>query len=262
MVLMQAVRSLPGNPAHQALLQRIIDAYAHDDRVLAVSVIGSLARGTWDAWSDLDLDIVVTEELDAVAEGRRLGGPDALVLPTRPGEVDVVLASLEEFSIRFHTLGTTNAHIADDLAVLAGSVDRDSILAAGVVESIRARPLEVIVSDALRFAIGVDICCRRGRLWLALELLHDLRTRLMELFSTARGLPRMIHGFDTHAAPGLDRAMRATLARDDLADVARALGAALDLIEHDLAELSGGAYALSAAQVGVLAALRRRMAAP
>jgi hypothetical protein len=35
------------------------------------------------------------------------------VLPTRLGEVDVVLPALEEFSILFHPLGTTNAHIVE-----------------------------------------------------------------------------------------------------------------------------------------------------
>jgi len=82
-------RALPGTARHQALLRTIIEPYEQDDRVLAIGVLGSLGRGTWDEWSDLDLDIVTTGEIDAVAEGQRLGGPDALVLPTRPGEVDV-----------------------------------------------------------------------------------------------------------------------------------------------------------------------------
>ena len=78
--------------------------------MLAIGVLGSIARGTWDVWSDLDLDIVTTGELDAVAEGRRFGGPDALVLPTRPGEVDVGLPSLEEFSIRYYRLARPTPH--------------------------------------------------------------------------------------------------------------------------------------------------------
>jgi hypothetical protein len=53
---------------------------------------------------NLDLDIVTTGAIDAVAEGHRVGGPDALVVPTRPGEVDVFLPTLEEFSIRYHPL--------------------------------------------------------------------------------------------------------------------------------------------------------------
>jgi predicted nucleotidyltransferase len=257
---MSVVEPLPGSAQHQALLRRIVDTYAQDERVLAVSVFGSLARETWDGLSDIDLDIIVRTEVDELAEGRRLGGPDALVVPTRGGEIDVVLGSLEEFSIRFHTLGTTNAHIVADLTVLSGQVDRAAIVAAGVVHSVAPRPLEVIVSDALRQAIGVDIGVGRRRLWMALRLLDDLRTRMMELFATARSLPRVTHGFDAHASIKLQRRMYLTVARPDLADVRRALGAALDVLEHDLAELSDGRYELNQAQRGVLGALRQRMA--
>ena len=59
--------SLPGTGRHQALLRAIIEVYEHDERVLAIGVLGSIARGTWDEWSDLDLDIVTTGDIDAVA---------------------------------------------------------------------------------------------------------------------------------------------------------------------------------------------------
>src|SRR3982074_3282023 len=65
---------LPGTRAYQALLRSIVDAYATDERGLAVGVLGSLGRGTWDEWSDLDLDVVVADDvvLDAVTEARAL----------------------------------------------------------------------------------------------------------------------------------------------------------------------------------------------
>jgi predicted nucleotidyltransferase len=250
---------LPGTARHQALLRSIVEAYEHDARVLAIGVLGSIARGTWDEWSDLDLDIVTTGELDAVAEGRRLGGPDALVLPTRPGEVDVVLPSLEEFSIRYHPLGTTNAHIVDDLKIISGNLDRDQIVAAGLRVSRPPRSLELIVSEALRLAIGVHIRLRRRHVWQAVWLLDDLRARLMELFATARGvLP--VREFDALATPELKGRMGTLLARDDLQGVERALISALDLLEHDLPSLSNAAYELTPQQRGVLSGLRRRMA--
>jgi predicted nucleotidyltransferase len=258
---MSTVEPLPGTAQHQALLQRIVDAYAHDERVLAIGVLGSIARGTWDQWSDLDLDIIVNTAVDALVEGRRLGGPRALVLPTRADEVDVVLESLEEFSIRFHPLGTTNAHIAEDLTVIAGLLDRAAVLAAGVVQTRPARTLEQIASEALRFAIGVDIACQRGQGWIALWLLGDVRARLRELFSMSRALARPIHGFQAHAPRTLDSLLRRTVAGPDVDDVRQALGSALDVLEHDLAELTDARCELSAAQRGVLDALRQRMAA-
>ncbi len=224
--------------------------------MLAVGVLGSLGRGTWDEGSDLDLDIVITGEVDAIAEGHRLGGPDALVLPTRPGEVDVVLPSLEEFSIRYHTLGTTNAHIVDDLKIISGPLSRDQIIAAGVTESRAPRSLELIASEALRFAIGVHIRVQRRHLWTAVWLLDEVRAHLMELFAVARGLSRPSIAFDTTATPELQRRLGAVLACDDLTSVQHALVAALDVLEHDLPAFTDAAYDLTSQQRVVLSALR------
>jgi predicted nucleotidyltransferase len=237
----------------------IVEAYEHDERVLAIGVLGSVARGTWDQWSDLDLDIVTTEEFDAVAEGIRLGGPEALVLSTGAGEVDVVLLSLDEFSIRYHPLGTTNAHIVDDLKIISGTLDRDQIVAAGVSISRPPRSLELIVSEALRFAIGVHIRLRRRHFWQAVWLLDEVRARLMEVFAVARGL-RPVRAFDDLATPELQRRMASLLVRDDLAAVERGLVSALDLLEHDLATLADATYELTPQQREVLIALRRRIA--
>lgn len=129
--------------------------------------------------SDLDLDVVTIDEIDAVTEGHRLGGPEALVLPTGPGEVDVVLPSLDEFPILYHRLGATNAHIIDDLKIISGTLDRDEIAAAGLIVSGPPRRLDLIVSEALRFAIGVDIRVRRQQFWEAMWLLDHVRARLM-----------------------------------------------------------------------------------
>lgn len=59
----------PGTPAHQALLRAIVAAYEANPRVRAVIVFGSLGRGNWDAWSDIDLD-VLQDDLDTLSVGR------------------------------------------------------------------------------------------------------------------------------------------------------------------------------------------------
>src|SRR6266508_3819118 len=253
------VEPLPGTARHQALLRTIVEAYEHDERVLAIGVLGSIGRGTWDEWSDLDLDIVTNGEIDAVAEGKRLGGPDALVLPTRPGEVDVVLPSLDEFSIRYHPLGTTNAHIVDDLKIIAGALSRDQIVAAGVLESRPPRSLELIASEALRFAIAVHVRVERQQVWTAMWMLEELRARLMELFAVERGLPRPVIAFDATATPELRQRLGALLPRDDLSSVQHALGVALDILEFDLSALTGAGYRLTPQQRRVLSALRDRI---
>jgi predicted nucleotidyltransferase len=63
------------------LLARVVKLLASDERVVAAWLYGSLGRGEGDAWSDIDLWVVVADEhIGEIAEGRhkyvtRLGQP-------------------------------------------------------------------------------------------------------------------------------------------------------------------------------------------
>jgi hypothetical protein len=262
---MNTLPPLPGTVAQQALLRGIVDAYADDARILAVGVLGSLGRGSWDEWSDLDLDVVVSDDIvvDAVTEAdalcHQLCQPGALVVPGRPGEVDVLLPSLEQFSIRYHTLGTTNAHIVNELRIVGGRLDRAAVVNAGLTPSRAVRPPELCVSEGLRFAVGVDISRRRGNVWQALRALDELRWRIQELFAVTHGQPRPAHAVDTHASRSLKNKLAKLQAEAELASIALALAHALQLIADD--ELTAGAYVLTEPQRAVLSALLRRTSA-
>ena len=132
--------SYPGNSQHRALLQAIVSYYANDPRILSVGVFGSLARGTWDNYSDIDLDVVVADDaaIHVVDEIKLLcdsfasiGERCALVIPEGDDAGNVVLESLMEISIRYHTLGTTSPNIVDSLQTLTGRIDPINIAAAG-----------------------------------------------------------------------------------------------------------------------------------
>ncbi len=57
-----------GTPAQQVLQRAIVDHYTGDPRILAVAVFGSLGRGSWDAYSDVDLSQPQREVLRLVRE--------------------------------------------------------------------------------------------------------------------------------------------------------------------------------------------------
>jgi hypothetical protein len=178
----------PGTPAHQALLAAVVAHYRADPRVLAVGLFGSLARGTWDQYADLDLDIVVRDGVwvDVPAELARLcaafapvGERAALIVVQHADRGDVVLASLRELSVRYHRLSITSPNIVDSLLVLAGSLDAAAIRSAGeanrapgVTPSAALQALQTMLDACLRYAVEVDLALRRGRLWSALDLLE------------------------------------------------------------------------------------------
>ncbi len=54
-------QTYPGTAEQQALLRAVVAHYRDDPRILAVIVFGSLGRGNWDSYSDLDLDVIIAD---------------------------------------------------------------------------------------------------------------------------------------------------------------------------------------------------------
>jgi len=98
----------PGTAQHQALLQAIVARYKDDSRVLAVIVFGSLGRGNWDDYSDIDLDVVMADEttLDVLCELEQLcealaalNERAALIIPDGDDAGDVVSGCATRWSL-------------------------------------------------------------------------------------------------------------------------------------------------------------------
>src|SRR3989304_5247930 len=101
--------NLPGTAEHQQLLQEIINHYADDARIRAIILFGSLVRGTWDRFSDIDLDLITINEtticIEQELEGLCMylataGMGEAMIVLDGLEAGDVVLTSLLQFSIR------------------------------------------------------------------------------------------------------------------------------------------------------------------
>jgi predicted nucleotidyltransferase len=256
----------PGTPAQQALLRAIVEQYTDDERVLAVSVFGSLGRGTWDEFSDLDLDVVTVDglTLDVLAEVRRLceaiGQKPVVVLPYGEDAADVVLTSLVELSIRYHPLGTTKPNIVDSLRVLGGRLDHATIAAAGLANRRQQPSVADVLGACVRHAVTTDAKLHRRAFWLAYLVLHELREEVFRLFAITHDGSRPYHAIDAGADEALRARFGATLPRPDFPSLQGAFLALLDLLEHDLDTLSGGRARLTEGQQGVLAQLRARLA--
>jgi predicted nucleotidyltransferase len=258
----------PGTAEHQSLLRAIAEQYAADDRMLAFSVFGSLGRGTWDQYSDLDLDVVIADgvTIDAPAEARRLcariGQEPVVVVPDRDDAADIVLASLMELSIRYHPLHNTSPNIVDSLVVLAGRLDHATIAAAGLANRRARRPdLADLVGACVRQAVNVDASLHRRTYWRGFLVLQQAREELLRLFVATHGAQRPYHGFEVAADRALQARLGRTLPEYDLRSLQRAFIALLDVLEHDLDAIGAGQAHLTEDQRGVLAQLRARQAA-
>ena len=260
----------PGTPQQQALLQAVVSYYADDPRILAVAVFGSFGRGTWDRYSDLDLDVVIADgvEIDAIQELRRLcdslaslGECVALIVPDGDDAGDVVLESLMEFSIRYHPLQTTSPNIVDSVQILTGRIDGAAIKAAGLANRrSRDRPPGQLLDMCVRYAVGVDVALQRSQIWEAIELLHRMRGLLMELFARARNGVRPRHVFQAEADAALQARLGATLPQYDFNSAQESLAQILEILEQDLGQLTGGQTQLTDAHCKVLNLVRLRQA--
>ncbi len=259
----------PGTPQHQAVLRAIVAHYENDPRVLAVAVFGSLGRGNWDQYSDIDLDVVIADQvsLNAIEEltqlcltFRSLDEHTAVIIPDGTNAGDVVFESLLQLSVRYHPLSTTHPNIVDSLQVLTGRIDHKAIAAAGSANRRPRESIEETLAECVRYAAVVDVTLQRHHLWDAIEALHDMRFLLMKLYTLTHGGQRPWQFFQAKADPDLQARLGHTLPQASLVAVQASLGCCLDILEHDLGPLTNEQIQLPDAYRKVLKAVRARQA--
>lgn len=265
---MNTLQSYPGTPQHQKLLQAIVSHYANDPRVLAIIVFGSLGRGNWDTYSDLDLDIVidddvqinVPQELEHLLHScSDIHETVALILSQGKELADVVFASLLELSIRYHTLMSTSPNIVESMRMLWGQIDEAAIKAAGTANhQAKAISPDQLLNMCIRYALETDIALQRRQLWVAIELLQRIRGHLMELFGQSRENPRPLYAFQKEAGPALHQLLGSAMPRYDPLSIQNALLSLLDILEHHLEQFSGGQTQLATAQWNIIHQVRER----
>ncbi len=269
MLQMMPLEDLPGSPQHRTVLEAIIRHYAHDARIRAIILFGSLATGNWHPFSDLDLDIVVEDgilvnslqELQHLCQSLHdLGGDGSLIIPEGEEEGDVVLTSLMEFSIRYHPLSTTSPNIVDKMYLLAGRIDLETVRAAGLANRVASDSSPtILISQCIRWAIEIHAAIERNRLWLAVELVHRIREALMEIFTFSRLGVRSLRFFETEAPASLQILLGETLPALNHAAMYRVLVSVVDILNNDLDKFGDPSLSLTDDQKRILVQLRARM---
>ena len=117
-----------------------------------------------------------------------------------------------------------------------------------------------MLSRCVRYAAVADIALQRHKLWEAVEVLHRMRTLLMELFALTHGGQRPVQFFQAEADADLQAQLGHTLPQYNLASVQAALERCLDILDHDLGHLTNERIQLPDAYREVLKAVRVRQA--
>ena len=253
--------SLPGTPRQQAILQTVLQAYAADADILTIGVFGSVVRSPYEL-ADIDLDVTVAEPALLQAPNRvqalidylnTNSWPIVLAAWDGPHAAELILETLDRIDLTIHPPETSKAEVLRDLVLLRG--ERQQLPVSGkpalTPEAMEAR-LKRLHEKLPVLAVGAAVKLRQRRLWDVLNLLHEMRAGLMDIYGLARGSTLPARYFARHARAELQQALGETLATYDTASAARAFRQIVTLYRDEYVRLSAGRLALTEAQTRTL----------
>jgi len=252
----------PGTIQHQALLKCIVDYYQNDPRILAVIIFGSIGRGNWDAYSDIDLDVItnddasvnVIDELHRLSEAfSALNEKVAFIIPDKDDAGDIVLESLMMLSIRYHSLADTSPNITESMQLLSSNLDKKIITIAGNANSPNYLiPLSQLLDQCVRYMVVANASYKRKQTWGTVEDLHRISNLLMEIFARTHGRQRGYQAFGELAEKRIQERFGATLPQYDNYVLRESLVMTLNVMKDDLEYLTNGQIELTDAQKNIL----------
>lgn len=197
----------------QALVERLTAVLAADPRVHAAWLSGSLGQGAGDAWSDVDITVLVEDEdRPAAIADYRAGHAGLPPLVLRHVLYDRVLAAItpdwERFDLSFLTAAELPSQDGARLKLLLGD---PALTPPPRVSSPQAPPpLEPLVTEFLRVLGLTPVAVGRGE-WLVMQQgVGLLRQMLIDLMLLENAVPPGSRGVK-RLNPFLNAEQRATL---------------------------------------------------
>ena len=202
----------------------VLELAATDERVVAGAVVGSLAQGDGDRWSDLDLTFAVADgvpvpevlddwtrslvaELDAVRLFDLPSGPSIYRVFLLPGCL--------QFDLSFTPASAFGARTPKFRLLFGEAVERPNVPPPDPHE---------LFGYAAHHALRARFCIERGRYWQAEYWTSAVRDYALHLACRARGLPANEgRGFDDLPADVRARFTDALIVSLDRAELLRAL---------------------------------------
>lgn len=208
---------------------RVLELAAGDARVVAGAVVGSLAHGGGDQWSDLDLTFGVADGVPLAevlepwtrALAAEFGAAHLFDLPSGPSIYRVfLLPGLLQFDLSFTPASQFGATGPRFELLFGSAVER---------QPPQPPPARELLGYAVHHALRARFCVERGRLWQAEYWVSAVRDYALSLACLRRGLPAQHgRGFDGLPPEVRDGLAGAFVARPERGELLRALGCAID----------------------------------
>lgn len=218
---------------HQHIL-----ALAHTDaRVVAGAVVGSLAHGPGDRWSDLDLTFGVVDDvpIETVLEDwtrnlvSELGATRLFDVGAGPSLYRVfVLPGCLQCDVSFTPASAFGAAGPNFRLLFGQAVEKPFA---------QPKPAPELLGEAVHHALRARFCIERNRLWQAEYWLRATRDHALALACQRRGLPSSYaRGYDALPPEVQAKFMGCFVRSLETADLRRALNSAIaGLIEESVA---------------------------
>ncbi len=219
---------------------RILEIANSDDRIVAGAVVGSLATGEGDRWSDLDLTFGV------IPENQTLDVLDRLTTPLVREFAAVPLFDLPHRESMYRVL-LLQGCLQVDLSVTPASSfgpngPKFRILFGSYTENaaIPAPPAGQLLGYAAHHAVRARFCIERGRFWQAEYWISGARDYALSLACLRRNLsPHYGRGFDQLPAEIQTRAKDALVKSLDRAELLRALASVVNGLLQEARQITG-----------------------
>ena len=216
---------------------RVLETARGDDRVVAAALVGSLAQGEGDRWSDIDLSFALRDEVsvsdvledwtNAMVEG--LGAVKLLDLVVDPILYRVfLLRDCLQLDLSF-----------SPESVFRPTSSRFRLLYGQAGEPIEPSPpsADDLLGWAVLYARDVRVSIERGEVWRAERSLSELRSYALSFACSLRGLPASYgKGHDRLPEPVLAGFSGSLASSVEPRELARALRSAVDALRTESAD--------------------------
>lgn len=253
----------PGNKTHQKVLQILLKLFQNYADIDAFLVFGSLGRGNWDDYSDLDLDVVVKDDSREIIQQKinemtqilTMSGFEILAsFEEFPNEQVFILNTLDRIGIRFHVLMDTNWTILNSMRILYGKLSKEDIVKASVKKE-RIVDIELLNNKFLELSIYVPLSLKRNKLINALFFLNKMRRILIQIYMHSHGLERELD-FESSASASIANHLYETYGACNSGSIHAAFDKLLKFYQMNIAQISGGKIHLSDNQFNILNRIR------